>query len=92
LFSLRDFLSKRLLEIKASFFRQFKNTAMENTDRQNNAFPKHRGSEELIDKYNINDQAHSDSSAKDFVKTVSEFHHADETDNETQLPEDNQLK
>lgn len=42
------------------------------------AYPKHRGSKELIDKYSINDQAHSDSSAEDFVKTVSEFHHADE--------------
>jgi hypothetical protein len=63
---------------------------MEKSDNQNNAFPKHRGSDELIEKYNINDQAHSDSSAKDFVKTVSEFHHADETDNETQSTENNQ--
>jgi len=51
---------------------------MENNRKD--AFPKHEGSEELIEKYNINDQAHSDSSAADFVRTVSEFHHADETD------------
>jgi hypothetical protein len=51
------------------------------------AFPKHRGSRELIEKYNINDQAHSDSSKDDFVKTVSEFHHADETEPEDQQPE-----
>lgn len=49
---------------------------MENTDKQH-AFPEHKGSGQLIDKYNINDQAHSDSSAADFIKTVSEFRHAD---------------
>jgi len=58
---------------------------MENTDPD---FPKHRGSKALIEKYNINDQAHSDSSAKDFVKTVSEFHHADEPELEEQQPEE----
>jgi hypothetical protein len=40
----------------------------------------HRGSRELIDRYNINDQAHSDSSKDDFVKTVSNATHADGTD------------
>ena len=50
---------------------------MEKDRQQNDATPKHAGSEALIEKYNINDQAHSDSSAKDFVKTVSGFHHAD---------------
>lgn len=39
---------------------------------------KHNGSKELIDKYNINDQAYSDSSKDDFVKTVSNFKHANE--------------
>lgn len=38
----------------------------------------HLGSEELIEKYNINDQAHSDSSLEDFVKTTSAFKHADD--------------
>ena len=42
--------------------------------------PQHKGSRELIDKYNINDQAHSDSSKDDFVKTVSNATHADGTD------------
>jgi hypothetical protein len=51
--------------------------------------PKHDGSKALIEKYNINDQAHSDSSAADFVKTVSEFHHADESQTDTQT-ENNQ--
>ena len=52
---------------------------MEKRNQKNNPFPEHRGSEELINKYNINDQAHSDSSIDDFIKTVSEFHHSDET-------------
>lgn len=51
--------------------------------------PKHEGSEALIEKYNINDQAHSDSSTADFVKTVSEFHHADEPQ-PNKDPENNQ--
>lgn len=38
----------------------------------------HKGSEELIQKYNINDQAHSNSSKEEFIKTTSNFHHADE--------------
>ncbi|RYG50575.1 MAG: hypothetical protein EOO01_10415 [Chitinophagaceae bacterium] len=29
--------------------------------------------------FNINDQAHSQSSQKDFVKTTSKFHHADDS-------------
>lgn len=38
------------------------------------------GRQFLIDKYNINDQAHSDSSLDDFVKTTSSFkHEPDET-------------
>jgi len=36
------------------------------------------GRRALIDKYNINDQAHSDSSADDFIKTTSGFTHADD--------------
>ena len=35
----------------------------------------HDGSEELIEKYNINDQAHSNSSKDDFLKTTSNFNH-----------------
>lgn len=38
----------------------------------------HDGSKELIEKYNINDQAFSNSSKKDFIKTVSNFKHSDE--------------
>ncbi len=44
----------------------------------------HQGSQDLIEKYNINDQAHSDSSKKDFIDTVSNFHHADETQDDSQ--------
>jgi len=40
------------------------------------------GSEELVEKYNINDKAYSDSSKKDFVETTSNFHHADEESEE----------
>lgn len=43
-----------------------------------------KGSQDLIEKYNINDQAHSNSSKKDFIDTVSNFHHADETQNDSQ--------
>ncbi len=32
---------------------------------------------ELVEKYNIDDNAHRDSSAEDFIPTVSNFHHAD---------------
>ena len=62
---------------------------MENNQKPN-AFPKHDGSKELIERYNINDQAYSDSSAKDFVKTVSGFHHADERPTES-TEKDNEL-
>ncbi|MDR6966415.1 hypothetical protein J2X31_000408 [Flavobacterium arsenatis] len=41
----------------------------------------HKGSRELIDKYNINDQAHSDSSKDNFVKTISNNNHADGSKN-----------
>jgi len=37
-----------------------------------------KGNEELAEKYNINDQAHLNSSKDDFVETVSNFHHAEE--------------
>ncbi len=43
----------------------------------------HRGSEELAEKYNINEKAHFDSSKDDFVPTVSSFRHADEGNPET---------
>lgn len=36
----------------------------------------HKGSRALIDKYLINDKAYSDTSKKNFIKTVSSFHHA----------------
>lgn len=38
----------------------------------------HEGSEDLIKKYNINDQAHSNSSKEEFIKTTSNFHHKNE--------------
>ncbi len=41
------------------------------------------GVRELIDKYNINDQAYSDSSPDDFVKTVSGYNHANDIAPET---------
>ena len=49
-----------------------------NTDYPNDL--QHQGSRDLIDKYNINDQAHSDSSKDDFVKTISNYNHADGSD------------
>ena len=49
-----------------------------NTDHPND--PQHKGSRELIDKYNINDQAHSNSSVEDFVQTISKSRHIDGTD------------
>ena len=53
----------------------------DSTNSQNPANPyADNGSQELVDKYNINDKAYSDSSKKDFVETVSKFHHADEED------------
>jgi hypothetical protein len=45
------------------------------------------GSQYLVDKYNINDQAHSDSSLDDFVKTTSGFRHADDVAPETNFNE-----
>ena len=53
-------------------------------DGTNSDYPadlEHKGSRELIDKYNINDQAHSNSSKDDFVKTVSNNNHADGSKN-----------
>lgn len=40
----------------------------------------HEGSDELIKKYNVNDQAHANSSKKDFVKTTSNFNHSDQSE------------
>lgn len=37
----------------------------------------YEGSRDLIDGYNINDQAHSQSSKADFIRTISNFHHND---------------
>ena len=51
-----------------------------------NADEPDRGSRDLIDKYNINDQAHSDSSKEDFVKTVSNFGHANDKETDDELP------
>lgn len=49
-----------------------------NTPNHNEKVP-HKGSEKLIDEYKINDEAFRQSSKDDFVKTVSKFHHKDET-------------
>lgn len=51
--------------------------------KQDQVFPdfpenKNKGSKELIQKYNVNDQAHGNSSEDDFVKTVSNFKHSEE--------------
>ena len=34
--------------------------------------------EKLVDHYNINDKAHSDSSPEHFIPTTSNYHHADD--------------
>lgn len=43
---------------------------------------KGEGSSELVEKYAINDQAHYNSSKKDFVKTTSNFNHSDDKTND----------
>jgi hypothetical protein len=43
----------------------------------NPAIIDHAGSGKLIDRYNINDKAHEESSVDDFVETTSAFRHAD---------------
>lgn len=45
------------------------------------------GSQFLVDKYNINDQAYSDSSLDDFVKTTSGFRHAEDVNPDTNFNE-----
>lgn len=37
----------------------------------------HKGSREIIDTYLINDKAYSDTSKKNFIKTISSFNHAE---------------
>ena len=44
----------------------------------NNLQQDDNGSQKLVDEYNINDKAHSDSSEEDFIKTTSNFKHATE--------------
>lgn len=41
----------------------------------------HKGSEDLAAKYNIGDKAHTDSSAANFVKTISNSNHANSSEN-----------
>ncbi|AWA29837.1 hypothetical protein HYN48_06960 [Flavobacterium magnum] len=62
-----------------SGFSEAERNVHEHTLSRNPVDPQHEdnGRIELVNKYNINDKAHSDSSAADFVKTVSKFHHAD---------------
>lgn len=57
----------------------------ENADNGKTA--NNNGSQFLVDKYNINDQAHSDSSLDDFVKTTSGFRHADDVNPDTNFNE-----
>ncbi|HEX9980381.1 MAG TPA: hypothetical protein VGB50_07435 [Flavobacterium sp.] len=45
-------------------------------DGTNNSYD-HRGNDELVDKYNVNDKAHFDSSLDDFIPTVSNYKHSD---------------
>lgn len=68
-------------ETKGSGYTEADRASKEATDTNHPADPQHKGSRELIDKYNINDQAHSDSSKDDFVKTISNYHHADGSGN-----------
>ncbi len=44
----------------------------------------YRGNDELINKYNINDKAHFESSKDDFVRTTSNFRHADDDKPQTE--------
>lgn len=37
----------------------------------------HKGSREIIDTYLINDKAYSDTSKKNFIKTISSFNYAE---------------
>lgn len=59
-----------------------------NTDNSGDSFNEpNNGSQYLVDKYNINDQAHSDSSLDDFIKTTSGFRHADDVNPDTNFNE-----
>ena len=53
-------------------YKKYKN--INNLDHDKN------GSRKLVNEYNINDKAHSDSSEEDFIKTTSNFKHANEHD------------
>lgn len=55
---------------------------MKNIDKKEYPSEDNRGKKELVEKYNINDQAHLNSSKEDFIDTVSNFHHAEEDDKE----------
>jgi len=55
---------------------------MKNIDKKEYPSEDDHGKKELVEKYNINDQAHLNSSKEDFVDTVSNFHHAKEDDTE----------
>ncbi|RZJ31781.1 MAG: hypothetical protein EOO48_01005 [Flavobacterium sp.] len=57
---------------------QSKSTVNARTEIEGSPRSEDNGSEELVNKYNVNDQAHSDSSLNDFVNTTSNFHHEDE--------------
>lgn len=54
-----------------------RNATFEHPENDPNVY---KGSKNLIESYNINDKAHADSSKKDFIKTVSNFNHANESD------------
>lgn len=68
-------------ETTGSGYTEADRSSKESTNTDYPADLQHKGSRELIDKYNINDQAHSDSSKDDFIKTISNYHHADGSGN-----------
>lgn len=59
----------------------------ENNQENSDKDKANNGSQFLVDKYSINDQAYSDSSLKDFVKTTSGFRHADDVNPDTNFNE-----
>ncbi|HEY0091321.1 MAG TPA: hypothetical protein VGB43_02450 [Flavobacterium sp.] len=51
-----------------------------NQDGTNSSIIDHSGAGDLVDSFNINDKAHSDSSIDDFIPTKSNYHHAEKPD------------
>ena len=54
--------------------------AKDSTNAEHPDDTQNKGSRQLIDQYDINDQAHSNSSVDDFVQTISKSRHLNGTD------------